>query len=479
MTVRDRYNGRDQVQTASGSGMKISNIGSTIFHTPVRDLHLDNVLHVPSAHKNLVSVHRLTSDNNAFLEFYPNYFLIKDQATKRILHQGRCKGGLYPLKPETSHGGSTKQVYGVNKPSSSRWHSRLGHPALPIVDRVLRDNKLPFEINNNCESVCDSCQMAKSHQLPYSTSHDISTSSFDLVYSDVWGPAPTLVGRHNYYVSFIDDHSKYTWIYLLKKKSDVFQVFHDFQNFVERKFNKKIISMQTDWGGEYEKLNSFFQRIGISHRVSCPHAHQQNGAAERKHRHIVEVGLSLLAHASMPLKFWDEAFLTATYLINLLPSKVINYQTPVERLLHEKPDYKSLRVFGCAVWPNLRPFNTRKLAFRSTKCVFLGYSAMHKGFKCLEPSTGRVYISRDVTFDESVFPFSNLHPNAGALLHKEILLPSHLCNPGDENCTNLMSTDDGLETDDVQEKSDANWGQNGGFSPSAAAPTTEDPGVRS
>ena len=62
-------------------------------------------------------------------------------------------------------------------------------------------------------------------------------------------------------------------------------------------------------GGEYEKLNSFFKHIGISHRVSCPHAQQQNGAAERKHRHIVELGLSLFAHATMPLKFWDEAFL--------------------------------------------------------------------------------------------------------------------------------------------------------------------------
>ena len=172
--------------------------------------------------------------------------------------------------------------------------------------------------------------------------------------------------------------------------------------------------------------------------------------------------------------------LTATYLINLLPSKVINYQTPVERHLHEQPDYKSLRVFGYAVWPNLWPFNTRKLAFCSIKCVFLGYSAMHKGFKCLEPSIGRVYISRDVVFDESIFPFSQLHPNAGALLRKEILLlPSHLCNPGDESCTNPVSTNGGLEFDDVQEKSDANWGQNGGFSPSAAAPTTEDPGVRS
>jgi histone deacetylase 1/2 len=87
------------------------------------------------------------------------------------------------------------------------------------------------------------------------------------------------VGRHTYYVSFIDDFSKYTWVYLIKQKSDVFQVFKNFQNLVERKFGRKIISMQTDWGGEYEKLNSFFQQIGIAHRVSCPHAHQQNGAA--------------------------------------------------------------------------------------------------------------------------------------------------------------------------------------------------------
>jgi histone deacetylase 1/2 len=78
---------------------------------------------------------------------------------------------------------------------------------------------------------------------------------------------------------------------------------------------------QTNWGGEYEKLHSFFQKIGITHHVSCPHAHQQNGSAERKHHHIVEVGLALLANASMPLKFWDEAFLTATFLINLLSYK--------------------------------------------------------------------------------------------------------------------------------------------------------------
>jgi histone deacetylase 1/2 len=162
------------------------------------------------------------------------------------------------------------------------------------------------------------------------------------VFSDVWGPAPVSVGKHSYYVSFIDDFSKFTWIYLLEKRSYVYQVFLNFQQLVERKFGTKIITMQTDWGGEYEKLHGFFQKVGITHHVSCPHAHQQNGSAERKHRHIVEVGLALLAHASMPLKYGDEAFICATFLINMLPSKVINFETPVERLLQIAPNYDSL-----------------------------------------------------------------------------------------------------------------------------------------
>jgi len=189
--------------------------------------------------------------------------------------------------------------------------------------------------------------------------------------------------------------------------------------------------MQTDWGGEYQTLNSFFAKIGITHLMSCPHTHQQNGAAERKHRHIVEVGLALLAHASIPLKFWDEAFLSATYLINRTPSRVIHNSTPLKRLFQHDPDYAFLRVFGCACWPNLRPYNAHKLEYRSKRCAFLGYSQLHKGYKCLDISTGRIYISRDVIFDENVFPFSELHPNAGARLRSEIdLLHPTLLNPG-------------------------------------------------
>jgi IS30 family transposase len=93
-------------------------------------------------------------------------------------------------------------------------------------------------------------------------------------------------------------------------------------------FHRKIVAMQTDWGGEYERLNSIFHTSGINHLVSCPHTHYQNGVAERKHRHIVEMGLALLAQASMPLKYWDQAFLTTTHLINHTPTNLLDYDTP-------------------------------------------------------------------------------------------------------------------------------------------------------
>jgi hypothetical protein len=142
------------------------------------------------------------------------------------------------------------------------------------------------------------------------------------------------------------------------------------------------------------------------------------------------MGITLLAHASVPLKFWDEAFLTTVFLINRLLSKIINGNSPFQRLYGHPPDYSFLRTFGCAVWPNLRPYNSRKLQFRSKRCVFLGYSNMHKGFKCLDPTKGRVYVSRDVVFDEHVFPFAQLHQNAGARLRAEIsLLPDALLSP--------------------------------------------------
>ena len=114
-------------------------------------------------------------------------------------------------------------------------------------------------------------------------------------------------------------------------------------------------------GGEYQSFTTLLQSSGIIHKVSCPHTHEQNGVAERKHRHIVESGLTLLAHASLPLKYWDEAFRTSVFLINRMPTPRLNLLSPLEVLFHTTPDYSSLRVFGCLCYPNLRPYNKLKL----------------------------------------------------------------------------------------------------------------------
>jgi hypothetical protein len=152
---------------------------------------------------------RLTSDNNTFIEIHPEFFCVKDRFTRKVLLDGSCKDGLYPFPESSPSSSSPKQAYGVSKPSHHRWHSRLGHPALPIVQRVISRNKLSCSRENN-ESVCEACQKAKSHQLPYSRSTSVSHHPLELIYSDVWGPAPGSFGRKNYYISFIDDFSKFT-----------------------------------------------------------------------------------------------------------------------------------------------------------------------------------------------------------------------------------------------------------------------------
>lgn len=116
-------------------------------------------------------------------------------------------------------------------------------------------------------------------------------------------------------------------------------------------------------GGEYTKrvFQNILKTSGISFRSSCPGHPEQNGLAERKHRHIVETGLTLLAHAHMPLSYWIDAFNTALYLINRLPTRVLQFQIPYEKLFLRSLDYQSLHIFGCACLPYLRPFNTNKL----------------------------------------------------------------------------------------------------------------------
>jgi hypothetical protein len=114
-----------------------------------------------------------------------------------------------------------------------------------IVQRVLDDSKIAFSHEASSPTICDACQCAKSHQLPFPKSSSVSKVPLELVFSDMWGggASPSSVGKNKYYVSFIDDYSKFTWIYLLKNKSKVFAKFHDFQQHTERLLNRKIIAI--------------------------------------------------------------------------------------------------------------------------------------------------------------------------------------------------------------------------------------------
>jgi len=138
--------------------------------------------------------------------------------------------------------------------------------------------------------------------------------------------------------------------------------------------------------------------------MSCSYTFQQNGRVERKDKHVTELGLTLLAHAKIPLHHWWEAFSTLVYLINRFPSSVNPNESPFSLLFGKKPDYDPLKPFGCACYPCLKPYNQHKLQFHTTQCVLLGYNKSHKGYKCLN-SHGKIFISRHVVFNENHFPF--------------------------------------------------------------------------
>ena len=167
-------------------------------------------------------------------------------------------------------------------------------------------------------------------------------------------------------------------------------------------------------------MYSVFHQHGIALRISCLYTSQQNGRVERRHRTLMELGLSILTQASMSTKFWLEAFQTANFLINRLPSIVLHGKTHFSVLYNKDFDYTFLKVFGCECFPYLRPYNHNKLEFRSSKCTFIGYSPVHKGYKCLHPS-GRIYISRHVLFNETSFPFASLSCSCSSSVSSSIM----------------------------------------------------------
>lgn len=176
---------------------------------------------------------------------------------------------------------------------------------------------------------CDACQQGKIHNLNFKNSYSRALEPLELLHLDLQGSTPLTSGNNfRYFLNIVDDNTRFTWIFPLVTKSQTFEVFKIFQRNVENQFGKQIKNIQTNWGGEFQNFTKFLQECGINHRLSCPHTHHQNGCVERKHRHIVETGLTLLAQAHMPLSFWWDAFQTPVFLINRLPTTILKNKSP-------------------------------------------------------------------------------------------------------------------------------------------------------
>lgn len=174
------------------------------------------------------------------------------------------------------------------------------------------------------------------------------------MHDDIWGPSAVATpSGFRYYLLLVNDFSRYSWLNLLKQKSDVFSVFTKFRTQVENFLSTNIKCLRTDGGGEFinGRFIGFLSGCGILHQFVCPCTPAQNVVVERKHRHVVETVVALLHTASMPLRFWGEAALTVVYLINRMPTSVLQGDSPYHKLVQKQPNYNFLRNFGCAYYP--------------------------------------------------------------------------------------------------------------------------------
>lgn len=181
-----------------------------------------------------------------------------------------------------------------------------------------------------------------------------------------------------------------------------------FLNMITTQFSTKVKIIRTDNGPEFN-MSSHFSSLGIIHQTSCVETPQQNSTVERKHRHLLNVTRALLFQSKLPKSFWSYALCHAVHVINKLPTLVLNHKTPHELLYNTPPIYLDLKVFGCLSFASTLVQNRTKLDPRARKCLFLGYKPGTKGYLMFDLHTRDIFVSRNVIFRESIFPYSTFN----------------------------------------------------------------------
>lgn len=251
--------------------------------------------------------------------------------------------------------------------------------------------------------VCKGCLLGKIVKKSFPSSNKRSKEVLELVHSNIFGPmsSPSLSG-YLYYVIFIDDFSRKTWIYFLKTKKETFIKFQEFKAFVEKQTGKHIRALRTNNGREFEShyFDDFCKEAGIKRQWTVPYNPQQNGIVERKNRTICEAAKAMMLDQDLPNSLWAETTRKTMYIQNRCPHVILKDKTPEEVFIGKKLEVGHLRIFGCHVYIHVPKKKRTKMEPLGKKGLFVGYSETSKAYKIFIFGTRLIEVSRDVTFHE-------------------------------------------------------------------------------
>ncbi|GJU92725.1 retrovirus-related pol polyprotein from transposon TNT 1-94 [Tanacetum coccineum] len=319
-----------------------------------------------------------------------------------LIRGEKVAANLYQLKGEIIEEAEASVVsHSPSHKVAVTWHQKLRHMSKQGM-KILVERKLIPGLTKVSLPFCEYYVISKQHRLKFKASNSRSVSVLELVHSDVWQAPVLSLGGAKYFVSFIDDYSRRCWVYPIKKKSDVFEVFKVYKARVELDSGTKIKCLRTDNGGEYtgDEFDLFCKQEGIKRQFTTAYTPQQNGVAERMNRTLLERARAMLATASLGKSFWAEAVNTACYVINRSPSTAVELKTPMEMWTGKPVNYSDLHIFGSPVYVMYNTQETTKLDPKSRKCLFLGYADGVKGYRLWDPTAHKVVVSRDVVFME-------------------------------------------------------------------------------
>ena len=246
------------------------------------DIILRDVLFIPDFKHNLIFVSKLIEKSQLQVVFSECGCFIQDQMTKRTIGLAKHQAGLYVF---TSSKHNVNNMY-----ISNLWHGRLGHP----FDKRLEILRQRFDFISLKDMYCDICHMAKQRKLSFPNSDSYAANLFNLLHVDIWGPSPVIsLHGQKYFLTIIDDHSRFTWGFLMKTKSETREHLKTFISYVKTQFDTKIKVIRSDNGFEFN-MPSFFNSKGNIHQTTCGETPEQNVIVERKHQHILNVTRSLL-----------------------------------------------------------------------------------------------------------------------------------------------------------------------------------------